>query len=310
MENTKLYTILLQNNILGYFRYVDDIVIVYNDSNTGVDKLLDYFNNEIPTMTFSIEKVLDNSINFLDITIRKSIENVSFSIYRKPTTTDTIIPNDSCHPQEHKHAAIHYMLNRMNSYQLNKSSKEQEYNTIKQIMYNNKCEPSTLNINITKHTEKQEKNDTQKWAKFMHIGKETKFITKLFKNSPVKISFTTNNTIGRILSHRPTHTKTRNQLHKSGVYRLTCSDCDLKYVGQTGRFFSIRFQERYRDFKYNNNKSKFAMHLLENHHSTGHTDNIIEVLYITKRGRTMDTIEKYYIYKETKNVTKSMIKTQ
>ena len=111
--------------------------------------------------------------------------------------------------------------------------------------------------------EKQEKNDTRKWAKFTYIGKETKFITKLFKNSPVKISFTTNNTIGRILSHRLTHTKTRNQLDKSGVYGLTCPECNMKYVGQTGRSFHIQFQEHYRDFKYNNNKSKFVMHLLE-----------------------------------------------
>jgi len=43
------------------------------------------------------------------------------------------------------------------------------------------------------------------------------------------------------------------------------------------------------------------MHLLENHHSIGHIDNIMEVLYITKKGRTMDTIEKYYIYKENEN---------
>jgi len=43
------------------------------------------------------------------------------------------------------------------------------------------------------------------------------------------------------------------------------------------------------------------MHLLENHHSIGHIDNIMEVLYITKKGCTMDTIEKYYIYKEAKN---------
>jgi len=44
------------------------------------------------------------------------------------------------------------------------------------------------------------------------------------------------------------------------------------------------------------------MQLLETHHSIGHRDNIIEVLYITKKVRTMDTIEKYYNHKETKNV--------
>ena len=200
-----------------------------------------FFNNATPTMTFSIEKELDNSINFLDITIHKSIENFSFSIYRKPTTTDTTISTDSCHPHEYKHI-IHYTLNRMNSYQLNKPSKEQEHNTIKQIMCNNKYGPSTLNIKRTKHTEKQEKNDTQKWAKFTYIGKETEFITKMFKNSPVKFSFTTHITIGRILSHRPTHTKPRNQLDKSGVYRLTCPDCNMTFVGQTGQSFIYDFK--------------------------------------------------------------------
>ena len=53
------------------------------------------------------------------------------------------------------------MLNRMNNYQLNKSSKEQEYATIKQIMYNNKYDPSILNNNKNKRTEKRGKNDTK-----------------------------------------------------------------------------------------------------------------------------------------------------
>ena len=169
MEHNKLYTILLQNNILVYFRYVDDILIVCNDSNTDIDKLLVHFNNAIPTMTFSTEKESDNNINFLDITVHRNTENLSFSIYRKPTTTDIIIPNDSYHQPEHKHAAIRYMLNRMNNYQLNKSSKEQEYNTIKQIMYNNKYDPSILNTN--KNIRRKKEKVTQKWAKCTHIGK-------------------------------------------------------------------------------------------------------------------------------------------
>jgi hypothetical protein len=84
----------------------------------------------------------------------------------------------------------------MNKHQLSKSSKEQEYNTIRQIMYNNKYNPSTLNISKAKRTGKQEKKD-KKRAKFTYTGKETRFIAKLFKNSPIRISFTTNNTIGK-----------------------------------------------------------------------------------------------------------------
>ena len=41
---------------------------------------------------------------------------------------------------------------------------------------------------------------TQKWAKFTYIGKETRFITKLFKDTNTRIMFTTNNTIGKHLT--------------------------------------------------------------------------------------------------------------
>jgi len=83
---------------------------VYNKIDTDIDLLLEQFNNILPTVKFSIEKETNNSINFLDITIRKNHDNISFSVYRKPTTTDTIILKDSCHPQEHKQAAIRYLF--------------------------------------------------------------------------------------------------------------------------------------------------------------------------------------------------------
>ena len=38
------------------------------------------------------------------------------------------------------------------------------------------------------------------WARFTYVGKETKFITKLFKDSSIKIAFMTQNTTGKLLS--------------------------------------------------------------------------------------------------------------
>jgi len=82
-------------------------------------------------MTFGIEEEKGNKINFLDITISKEKDNISFDIYRKPTATDTVIPDDSCHPLEHKLAAIRHLANRMETHNLNATNKEKEYNTIK-----------------------------------------------------------------------------------------------------------------------------------------------------------------------------------
>ena len=55
---------LLISDIFGYSRYVDEILIVYNNSNTDIDKFLDSFNNATTTMKFTIDKEINNTINF------------------------------------------------------------------------------------------------------------------------------------------------------------------------------------------------------------------------------------------------------
>jgi hypothetical protein len=74
----------------------------------------------------------------------------------------------------------------------------------------------------------------------------------------------------------------------------------MKHIGQTDWSFKTRFQEHLRDFKYNNRKSKFAQHLLDKQHSMDRMENTIDIIRITSKGKIMDTIEKYYIYRETK----------
>jgi hypothetical protein len=89
------------------------------------------------------------------------------------------------------------------------------------------------------------------------------------------------------------HPQVQNLYGKSDIYQLTCPDCGMKYIGQTGWSLQMRFQEYFWDFKYNNCKSKFAAHLLGNCHSIGTINDIMEILYTTNKGRLMDTIEKF-----------------
>jgi hypothetical protein len=79
-----------------------------------------------------------------------------------------------------------------------------------------------------------------------------------------------------------------------------CPTCTRKYTGQTGGPFRVRVQDHFRVFKYGNGKSKFSAHLLENKHSIGQMDNIMETLHPTGKGRKMDTLERFYIFRETK----------
>jgi len=42
----------------------------------------------------------------------------------------------------------------------------------------------------------------------------------------------------------------------SGIYRLSCPDCNIAYVGQTGRDFHTRYKEHLNPFQYNTQQSK------------------------------------------------------
>jgi hypothetical protein len=79
-----------------------------------------------PKITFTTEEEQNNKMNYLDITIVKTHNGLQMGIYRKPTTTDHIIYNDSCHPYKHKKAANKYLINRMNKYTFTQSNRSQE----------------------------------------------------------------------------------------------------------------------------------------------------------------------------------------
>jgi hypothetical protein len=199
MEHKQIYPVLLNHKIIGYFRYVDDILLIYNQNETNIDEMLAEFNKQQPTIKFTIEKETHKSINFLDLTIQRQEQKLEYAIYRKPTQTDIIIPNDSCHPHEHKISSINYLMNRLNTYPISEEAKKKELNTIKNTLENNKYDknkskpqpkPKKQNTN----NEQQHKKKT-KWATFTYNGKETKQITKLFKDTNIKIAYKTRNTI-------------------------------------------------------------------------------------------------------------------
>jgi hypothetical protein len=134
LENSMIYNILLNYDIKGYFRYVDDIRIVYGEEETNIDTLLDCFNKISPKLKLTTEKEMKHKINFLDITFNREPNKISIDIYRKPTYTDVIIPDDSCHPRELKMAAIHYLYNMMNTYQLSPEKRQKVSINIEQIL--------------------------------------------------------------------------------------------------------------------------------------------------------------------------------
>jgi hypothetical protein len=91
---------------------------------------------------------------------------------------------------------------------------------------------------------------------------------------------------------------TTDKFSKSGVYKLTCPDCHKAYVGQTGRQFSIRYREHQRSFHDKTDTSRYAKHLNEKGHSFGPVKDIMERLQFQRKGIHLNTVERFYIHKE------------
>jgi hypothetical protein len=115
------------------------------------------------------------------------------------------MPNDSCHPYEHKRASINYLMNRVNTYTITNEAKTRELNIIQDTLNNNEY---NNNVSI-RHSKNENNKNTSlqhqktKWDIFTYSGKETKKITKPFKEAQLKIAFRARNTLQKIVKPHP-----------------------------------------------------------------------------------------------------------
>jgi hypothetical protein len=132
----------------------------------------------------------------------------------------------------------------------------------------------------------------QKWISFTFTGNYVRTITKLLKNTNIKVAFKTNKTIGNILKDRTTN----NTYEQAGIYKLTCAECKQAYIGQTGRTIKLRYKEHVRSIKYNREDSPYATCILNNAHYYGKMEDIMQKIDHARKGRLMNIKENYHIY--------------
>ena len=144
MDN--LESIISQHHLFKYFtfwyKYVDDVVACFTGSQRQLTSFLNYINSIHENISLTLELELNNSINFLDLTIERKDNKFEFSIFHKPSHADLVIHNSSIHPFTQKMAAFHSFVHRLLSVPLSHENYLKELNLIKQIAFNNKYNPS------------------------------------------------------------------------------------------------------------------------------------------------------------------------
>jgi hypothetical protein len=74
-------------------------------------------------------------------------------------------------------------------------------------------------------------------------------------------------------------------------------DCPLKYIGQMGRTFKTRYKEHIQAIRNNNSNSGYSKHILNTGHTYGSITDTKKALKTQRKGKHLNTLERYYIYK-------------
>jgi hypothetical protein len=188
-------------SLIYYNRYVDDILIIYDKTTIQHHQILQQANTIHNNLTFNHTLENNGIINFIDLSSLRTNSNFQICIYRKPTTTDNIIHYNSNHPQEHQMAAFRFLITRMQCLPLNPQQKQIEWTNMLHIAESNRYPTSIINkLNTQIHYKLQQPNrytkpTNKKWVIFTFHSPVIRKITNIFRDTNLKITFRTNNTL-------------------------------------------------------------------------------------------------------------------
>lgn len=299
-----------------WVRYVDDVFAVVQKDE--VDETLRNLNKVHKNLKFTMEVEENGRIPFLDIMVKRNSGVLEFEIYRKPTSTQRFITNSSNHSTQHKMAAFRTMVHRMCSVPMRREdyNKELEYilETANKNGYTEGSIRRLIKKEITRSRRQQlttffqrreDSSKKQRAAITYHKRTQKKLKKQLAKIGiemiPTSKQFQLKNVLGT--------TKDKKEWgEKSGVYRIECSHCGKKYIGQTKRLVAKRFQEHVSEAetakkkkdKKREFKSAVAKHIVEEGHSI--TPKDVKVLKEITEWKKLEAYESLRISREQQNM--------
>ena len=113
------------NEIIYYKRYVDNIIIIFNQHKTTEDSFTKYMKNINKRFEFKRTEEENKSINCLDLIIQRN-NNIQLGIYRNPTQSDTAVHFTSNHPLLQNLAAYIFYINRLISTPITDQARQRE----------------------------------------------------------------------------------------------------------------------------------------------------------------------------------------
>lgn len=282
-----------------WWRYMDDVYGVIRAR--GLQQLMNALNQQHPSIKFTYEIEEEGSLPFLDLKIHHQEDHsLRFTIYRKPTSTDRYITNDSFHHGCHKASAFHAMVYRMLNIPLDREAFEEEKQRIYSIAaangYNNKFIDKILKHHLEKKerenmTTLQPLKEPKKRISVPYFPAISNKLQHVLKKYDIDVVVSSQNTLKSKLCNykdqRPTP-------EKSGIYSVKCNDCSSVYIGQTRRPVSTRLQEHFSAVTHKRTlKSSVAAHMVHEGHTVDEQNS--GLIKTVRKQHHLDAWESLYI---------------
>nr|XP_053634276.1 uncharacterized protein LOC128689811 [Cherax quadricarinatus] len=222
-----------------WLRYDDDILLI-TPKRFNVQALQDKLNQVEPSIQFTLEEEVDNTLPFLDVLLCKADHELRFKVYRKPTNQNDLLHFYSHHDTKTKRGVIIGFFLRALRICSNEFL-EEECTIIEQVFFKlhyprhfiRDCRRRALNIFNTPREDTAEKRYI-----VLPTNSIAKHVSNIFSNTSFQVSTSTTTTIKDITSDR------QDKLPPSaGAYISPCNDCNKLYAGETSRDLQTRISE-------------------------------------------------------------------
>ena len=200
----------------------------------------------------------NNSIPFLDMTIKREDNHLLLSTYRKPTHTNVYIPYASHHPDRIKQGVIRNLYDRARKVcDASLLPKEEEY--LKDVFRSNGYPPEYIRRTIRPRPPRKEQETTEKrFVSLPYVKGVSEKLGKILARYGITAAHKSRPTLKNQLCHLKDPIP-RDQ-RKGAIYKITCG-CSQQYIGETLRPFQTRIKEhKVACHKGEQNKSAVAEH--------------------------------------------------
>ena len=100
-EFERLFVYLFGKQPLVWYRFIDDVFIVWTHGLEALHEFVEYLNSRVETIKFTMEHS-ETEVSFLDTKVKITDGKIFTDLYSKPTDSHSYLMYDSAHPQRCK----------------------------------------------------------------------------------------------------------------------------------------------------------------------------------------------------------------